>query len=117
MSGGFWSRRAFLAAGVSLPGLSIARGARAAQNWDQVLAAADGQTVQFNAWGGDQRINDYIAWAGDEVAARHDVTVRHVKLADTGEAVARIVAEKAAGQASGGSVDLIWIKGEYFAAL
>ena len=118
MSGGFWSRRAFLAASAGLPvGLSPARHARAAEDWDQILATAAGQIVQFNAWGGDQRINDYIAWAGDEVASRHSVTVRHVKLADTAEAVARIVAEKAAGQASNGSVDLIWINGENFAAL
>lgn len=113
-----WSRRGVLAAGLALPaGLSWARRARAAEDWDQVLAAAAGQTVQFNAWGGDQRINDYIAWAAEQLAARHDVTVRHVKLSDTSEAVARIVAEKVAGQTDGGSVDLIWINGENFAAL
>ena len=33
-----------------------------------------------------------------------------------GSAVARVVAEKAAGQLTGGSVDLIWINGENFAA-
>jgi hypothetical protein len=31
------------------------------------------------------------------------VTLRHVKLADTGEAVARVLAEKAAGRAENGS--------------
>ena len=119
MSTGFWSRRDVLAAGLALPaGLAWAgRACAATEDWDQLLATAAGQIVQFNAWGGDQRINDYIAWAGDEVASRHNVTLRHVKLADTAEAVARIVAEKAAGQASGGSVDLIWINGENFAAL
>jgi putative thiamine transport system substrate-binding protein len=118
MSTGRWSRRDVLAAGLVLPaGLCVARQASAAEAWDQVLATAAGQIVQFNAWGGDQRINDYIAWAGDEIASRHNVTLRHVKLADTTEAVARIVAEKAAGQANGGSVDLIWINGENFAAL
>ena len=29
--------------------------------WDAVTAAAKGQTVYFNAWGGDTQINDYIA--------------------------------------------------------
>ena len=41
----------------------------------------------------------------------------HVKLTDTSEAVARVVAEKAAGRDSGGSVDLIWINGENFRAM
>src|ERR1700741_3276544 len=93
MVAGYWSRREVLAAGLALPaGLSWARRAGAAtEDWDQVLATAAGQIVQFNAWGGDQRINDYIAWAGDEIASRHNVTLRHVKLADTAEAVARIV--------------------------
>ncbi len=105
-----------LAAG--LGGMMTRRASAAAEEaWEGVLAAAAGQVVQFNAWGGDQRINDYIAWAAEEIVGRHDVTLRHVKLADTAEAVARIVAEKAAGQATGGSVDLIWINGENFATL
>ena len=51
------------------------------------------------------------------MAAEHGVTVEHVKLADTADAVARVVAEKAAGRAEGGSIDLIWINGENFAAM
>ena len=97
---------------------ALGRAAQAKQlNWESIQAKAKGQTVQFNAWGGDQRINDYIAWATAEVKERAGVEVRHVKLADTAEAVSRIVAEKAAGQGTGGSVDLIWINGENFAAL
>lgn len=88
-----------------------------AQNWDEVEAKAKGQTVFWNAWGGDERINAYIAWAGDQVKARYGVNVQHVKLADTSEAVARVVAEKAAGRMEGGSVDLIWINGENFASM
>ena len=114
-----WSRRAVIAAGAAIAGLpALNARARAEQlNWDGIVRKAKGQKVQFNAWGGDQRINDYIAWAGEQVKERAGVTVRHVKLADTAEAVSRIVAEKAAGQATGGSVDLIWINGENFAAL
>jgi putative thiamine transport system substrate-binding protein len=105
-----------IAAGAAIAGLPAL--ARAEQlNWDGIVAKAKGQTVAFNAWGGDQRINDYIAWAGSEVKERAGVDVRHVKLADTAEAVSRIVAEKAAGLQTGGSVDLIWINGENFAAL
>jgi len=104
-----WSRRSVVAAGAAMAALpALGRVAQARQlNWDGIRALAKGQTVHFNAWGGDQRINDYIAWAGRDVKARAGVEVRHVKLADTAEAVSRIVAEKAAGRQAGGSVDLI----------
>ncbi len=97
---------------------SLAGTARAqAPAWDQALARARGQTVFWNAWGGDERINAYIAWVGRRVAEDHGVTLRHVKLSDTADAVARVLAEKAAGRGQGGSVDLIWINGENFAAM
>ena len=82
-----------------------------------IQEAARGKTVYFNAWGGDDKINDYIAWAGDELARRHDITLKHVKLADTAAAVSRILAEQAAGRRTGGSVDLLWVNGENFAAM
>ncbi len=91
--------------------------AAAADEWDETLAAARGQTVYWNAWGGDEQINAYIAWVGAEVMARHEVELVHVKLTDTAEAVARVLAEKAAGRDEGGSVDLIWLNGENFAAM
>jgi putative thiamine transport system substrate-binding protein len=87
------------------------------RNWPAVLEEARGETVYWNAWAGEPRINAYIAWAGREVEARQGVRVVHVKLADTAEAVARVVAEKAAGTTAGGAVDLIWVNGENFAAL
>ena len=92
-------------------------GAARAADWASVLAAAKGQTVYWHAWGGDTKINDFIAWVGAEAFARHGVTIEHVKLADTADAVARVLAEKDAGQTSGGAVDLIWINGANFAAL
>jgi len=86
-------------------------------DFNATIEAAHGQTVYFNAWGGDDKINDYIAWAGEELKARHGISLEHVKLADTGNAVSRILAEKAAGRTSGGSVDLLWVNGENFAAM
>jgi len=88
-----------------------------AADWDEIVAKAKGQTVFWNAWAGDERINAYIDWAGDQVRARYGVTVQHVKVSDTAESVARVVAEKVAGRTEGGSVDLIWINGENFAAM
>lgn len=88
-----------------------------ADSWDETLAAAKGQTVYWNAWGGDARTNAFIAWVDEEVSARYGVHVMQVKLSDTAEAVTRVVAEKAAGQDSGGAVDLIWINGANFLSM
>ncbi len=82
-----------------------------AQEWSQIEQKASGQTVYWNAWGGDEAINAYIRWVGERVAADYGVTVEHVKLADTADAVRKVVAEKSAGRNDGGSVDLIWING------
>ena len=86
-------------------------------SWDAVLAKARGETVYWNAWGGDERTNGFIAWVGDAVAKRYGVTLKQVKLTDTGEAVARVVAEKAAGRNADGTVDMIWINGPNFLSI
>lgn len=86
-------------------------------SWGGVTKDAKGQTVYWNAWGGDTKINAYIAWVGDRVLAEYGVTLVHVKLADTAEAVSRVLAEKSAGRNSDGTIDLIWINGENFASM
>jgi len=88
-----------------------------ADPWQEVLDEAAGQTVYFNAWGGDIAINRYVDWAAAEVVQRYDVQLRHVRVTDIAEAVTRIVAERAAGREAGGKVDLLWINGENFATL
>jgi len=85
--------------------------------WADVLAKAKGQTVYWNAWAGDEKTNAFIAWAGDEVNRRYGVKIQHVRLKDTAEAVTRVVAEKAAGRSTEGTVDLIWINGPNFLAM
>ncbi len=96
-------------------GFEIARADDA--DWDAVLERARGQTVFFNAWGGSQQINDYIAWAAWQIQDRYGVELRHTKVADTADVVSRILAERTAGRTEGGSVDLVWINGENFAAM
>ena len=88
-----------------------------AADWAAVLAEAQGQTVYFHAWGGDPKINNFIAWVGVQAQSRHGVAIEHVKLAATADAVARVQAEQAAGVTKDGAVDLIWINGENFAAM
>ena len=91
--------------------------AAADENWDAVVAAARGQTVYFNAWGGELAINRYIEWAAEQVRAEYGIELRHVKVTDIAEAVSRIKAENAAGRDRDGSIDLLWINGENFASL
>lgn len=86
-------------------------------DWDAVLNAADGQTVYWNAWGGSTTTNDFIAWVGKRVKEDHGVTLEHVKLSSTADAVGRVVAEKSAGTDTGGAVDMIWINGANFASM
>lgn len=106
-----------IAAALLALGLAGKASATDAGNWEAVVAEARGQTVYFNAWGGSENVNAYIRWAGDEMKARYGVTVVHVKLDDTAKATATVLAEKSAGKDEGGSVDLVWINGENFAAM
>lgn len=109
-------RRDLLIAG-SAWALSSSARAQGAADWSRVEAAARGQSVYFNAWGGSERINAYLQWAATELAQRHAVKLEHVKLGDTAELVRRVRAEKAAGRSSDGSADLVWINGENFLAM
>ena len=86
-------------------------------NWDAVTTEAEGQTVFWNAWGGSTTTNDFIAWVGDRVAEDYGVTLEHVKLTDTADAVTRVLSEKQAGENDDGAIDMIWINGANFAAM
>lgn len=103
------------AAALAGPGASPVRAQ--GEDWQAVLEAARGQTVYFNGWGGADRVNDYVAWAAERVSDEYGVEVRHVRVNDIAEVLARILAEKTAGRTEQGSVDLMWINGENFAAM
>jgi putative thiamine transport system substrate-binding protein len=97
--------------------LAICAATPALADWQATLDTAKGQTVYWNAWGGDERTNAFIAWAGQETERLYGVKIEQVKLTDTTEAVTRVIGEKAAGKDAGGSVDLIWINGPNFFAM
>ena len=86
-------------------------------DWKQVTETARGQEVFWHAWGGSTATNGFIAWVGERVAEEYDVTLHHVKLSATAEAVSRVLAEKTAGRHENGAVDLIWINGPDFRAM
>lgn len=85
--------------------------------WADIEKKARGQTVVFNAWGGSERINAYLAWAATELDKQFGVKLEHVKVTDTADVVKRVRNEKGAGRNSDGSVDLVWINGENFLAM
>ncbi len=85
-----------------------------APSWEDVLAEAEGQTVQLWMWGGDAVLNAYIE---NEVAPRvaeHGVTLEQVRLDATEDGISRIVSELDAGTEDG-AVDLLWVNGKNFA--
>ncbi|MDC5820182.1 ABC transporter substrate-binding protein [Vibrio europaeus] len=100
-----------------LSSLVFSLSAFAADTWQEVVEKAKGQTVYFHAWGGSQEINRYIQWAGNELQSQYGVTLKHVKVTDIAETTSRLIAEKAAGKSSGGSVDMVWINGENFKSM
>jgi putative thiamine transport system substrate-binding protein len=99
---------AALSLGVATPALA---------DWQQTLDTARGQTVYWNAWGGDARTNAFIAWVGAQTEAKYGVKIEQVKLTDTATAVTQVISEKAAGKDAGGSVDMIWINGPNFLSM
>lgn len=86
----------------------------AASTWDDVLAEAEGQTVRFWMWGGDEALNEHIDAVVAPAAEELGVTLERVPIEDTADALARIAAEADAG-AEDSSVDLVWVNGTNFA--
>lgn len=88
-----------------------------ASDWQEIKNEAKGQTVWFNAWGGDTAINRYLDWVSGEMKTHYAINLKIVRLADAADAVKRIQTEAAAGRKTGGSVDLLWVNGENFRTL
>lgn len=88
-------------------------------NWEAVLEAARGTTVNWYMWGGSDSINNFVdTFYGDPLLEEYDITLNRVPLADTVDAVNQVLTEAEAGvEAGGGTVDMIWINGENFFTL
>jgi putative spermidine/putrescine transport system substrate-binding protein len=85
-------------------------------SFEATLREARGQQVRWWMFGGDERVNDYVDERVVPAAERLGVELRRVPVADTADAVQRVVAQRRAGKRSGGALDLVWINGENFAA-
>lgn len=96
-------------------------------DWNKVVSESAGKEVNFYAWGGSLEINAYIDWVSACVLKNYGVKLNHIKISDTSEAVALILAENQTNHAmvsnkqekiaSNSPVDLIWINGQNFATL
>jgi len=86
-------------------------------DWDSVLEAAKGQTVNWYMWGGSDSINAYVDnFYGKALKERYDITLNRVPVADAADYVNQVLSEKEAGVEEG-AVDLMWINGENFYTL
>lgn len=86
-------------------------------NWDSVLAAAKGQTVNWYIWGGSDSINAFVDdFYGKALKEHYGIILNRVPIADTADAVNQVLSEKQAGK-DPGAVDIIWINGENFFTL
>ena len=83
-------------------------------DWDDVVTAADGQTGRMWMYGGDDKGNAYVDDVLAPAAAEMGVTLERVPIADTADAVNRVLSERQA-DVTDGEVDLIWINGANFA--
>jgi putative spermidine/putrescine transport system substrate-binding protein len=84
------------------------------RSFADISAEADGQTVSLWMYGGDEQGNAYVDEILAPAAAERGVTLRRVPVADTGDAVNRVLSERQAG-VTDGDVDLVWVNGENFA--
>ncbi|WP_217493809.1 ABC transporter substrate-binding protein [Humibacillus sp. DSM 29435] len=86
----------------------------ASRSWAQIGEAARGQTVSLWMWGGDPQGNAYVDTVLAPAVAKLGVTLRRVPLADTKDALTRVLSERQAG-ITDGAVDLVWVNGDNFA--
>ena len=87
----------------------------AALDWPAVERLAKDSTVNFAMWAGDEERNRYFrSSVAAGVKRRFGITLNIVPLADTSDAVNKLLTERAAGSTGGGAIDMLWINGENF---
>ena len=97
------------ATAVEVPGFST---------WEEVLTAAEGTTVNFYMWGGSDVLNGWVdEYLGGELKDLYDIKLNRVPIANTGDVVNQLLAEKQAGVTENGTVDMVWINGDNYRTL
>ena len=81
--------------------------------WDAIAEAAEGSTVTFYGWGGDENRNNWLnTTVADHVKENYGITLEVVGM-DINDILTKLSGEKQAGSEKG-SIDMIWINGENF---
>ena len=87
-------------------------------DWDGVLSSSRGQELNLFMWGGSSEINRFVDTVyGPRLEAEFGIELNRIPVADTVDAVNKVLSEIQAGRERGGAVDLIWINGENFQTL
>ena len=87
----------------------------AAGRWEDVAPKARGSEVAFAMWAGDEDRNRFFrSSVSRKLKDDAGISLRIVPLADTAEAVNKLLNEKGAGKSAGVSIDILWINGENF---
>ena len=85
------------------------------RRWEDIVAEARGQTVDWFMYGGMPAANAYVnGYVAEQLKVQYGITLRQGPVQDIAEVVSKLVIEKQAGKKSGGNVDLMWINGENF---
>lgn len=82
--------------------------------WEEVLAEAEGQTVNWYMWGGNANVNSFVDDVIAKKAAENGINLNRVGVTSISEAINKVLGEKTAGKDTDGEVDLIWINGANF---
>lgn len=81
--------------------------------FDEMVEAAEGTTVTFYGWGGDEKLND---WLDNKFAPvmkeKYDITMERVPM-DIDQVLSQLSGEIEGGEEDS-SIDMIWINGENF---
>ena len=86
-------------------------------DWDSILEAAKGTTVNYWSWAGSEiLVNWYNTTLADYLKDNYDINLKLNGVADTVDTVTQISSEMQAGIKEG-SVDFLWVNGENFYTL
>jgi len=86
------------------------------QSWGEITGAANGQDVALWMWGGDPAGNAYVDEELIPAVKEAGVNLRRVPVADTKDAINRVLTEVQAG-VDDGEVDLVWVNGDNFSTV
>ena len=83
--------------------------------WDKITQRAKGTTVNFAMWAGDEERNRYFrSTVAETLLQQYSINLHLVPIADTADAINKMLNEKGAGKSQNGSLDMVWVNGENF---